>query len=264
MGGAITGGAGGTEAAASGSRALAGDGSGGTAAGRRAGTAGEPSGAPQACLDGDIRRPDGAAWKVDCNSCRCIDGEVLCTVLECAPATGGSPGGAGKSAAGAGGSSGVAHGGGQSGADAGVGGVVVGAAGAGGKPDEPPQCSYAEIGAFCVRGTPQTDNRVTLSAGMPLTVSLQPAGCYSSSCTKLVSSDCNTIGSEFFYQVSGFICLATEGEVCTDDCGGAPAVSCEAGVTLEEGVYTVGVGGTSLSVTFTVPSVVDAAELCAP
>ena len=49
----------------------------------------------------------------------------------------------------------------------------------------------------------------------------------------------------------------------TDDCGGGGNPICEPGVTLSAGDYTVGIGGTSLTVKFTVPSHVSASELCA-
>jgi hypothetical protein len=123
-------------------------------------------------------------------------------------------------------------------------------------------CNYAPIGAFCVVGTPSGDGE-DLVEGMPLTVSMRPAGCYWSSCTELVSSDCNYIGSDGVYGVSGFVCLARVGDICTDDCGGGGNPICEPGITLSAGDYTVGIGGTSLAVKFQVPSHVSGGALCA-
>jgi len=112
-----------------------------------------------------------------------------------------------------------------------------------------------------VLGT-QTADGQDLVVGAPLVVSLRPAGCYSSSCTRLVSSSCNYLGSDYKYWISGFICLAREGEICTDDCGGAQPVKCTPGVTLQAGEYTVGLGGSALSVSFKVPSHVPDGALC--
>jgi hypothetical protein len=192
-----------------------------------------------------------------CGECSCLDGGITCAAIDCAPATGGSFAGEGGNAGtgfavGGSSASGAA---GTAGARPGSGAAGAGFAGAGSA------CQLATIGSLCVLGTP-TSTGQDLSAGMPLMVSLQPAGCYSSSCTQLVSSSCNYLGSDGKYWISGFICLATSGGACTDDCGGAHAVSCEPGVTLEAGEYTVGLGGSSKSVSFKVPSHVPEGALC--
>ncbi|HWA72864.1 MAG TPA: hypothetical protein VG937_11035 [Polyangiaceae bacterium] len=174
--------------------------------------------------------PEGSSWPVDCNTCYCKGAMAVCTKKACGSSTGG--------AAGTGGSAGASTGG----TDA--------------------QCKNAPIGSFCVLGTPSGDGQ-DLTAGTPLTVSMRPAGCYSSSCTKLVSSDCNYIGSDGTYWVSGFVCLKTEGGACTDDCGGGGNPVCKPGVTLSEGAYTIGIGGTTLAVKFIVPSHVPNGQLCA-
>jgi hypothetical protein len=100
-----------------------------------------------------------------------------------------------------------------------------------------------------------------LVEGMPLRISLQPSGCHSSSCTTVVSSTCSYLQSADEIMVSPFVCLAREGDVCTDDCGGG-ASECDVGATLGAGENKVSLAGTALEVTFTVPSVVDARELC--
>jgi hypothetical protein len=148
---------------------------------------------------------------------------------------------------------------------AGSGGVA--AAGRGGEPGVggvSSQCEYADIGLLCVQGEPAGNGEVEVAVGMPLRVLLEPSGCYSSSCTKLVSSSCNYIGSDRRYWVTGFVCLATEGDACTDDCSGAPPVSCEPGITLEEGTYELGLSSSALSIQFVVPSRVRQADLCVP
>lgn len=224
------------------------------------GGAGGP-GQPAACTYNGVVYESGQRFG-RCGECSCLAGAITCAAIDCAPATGGSGGGAavgnagtgvgqgGSSASGA--SAGAA---GTSGASAGSGAAGAGVAGDGGV------CQLATIGSLCVLGTPASTGQ-DLIPGTPLVVSLQPAGCYSSSCTKLVSSSCNYLGSGGMYWISGFVCLKTEGDACTDDCGGARAVPCEPGVTLEAGEYTVGLGGSSKSVSFKVPSHVPDGGLC--
>jgi hypothetical protein len=221
------------------------------------GGAGASGGSPVCEFEGQ-QFPEGSSWPVECNTCYCKASMVVCTERACPSATGGAggakPGAGGAAGAGAKPSMGGASAGGVSAGGASVGGAGAGGAGA--------QCTYAPIGSFCVIGTPAGDGQ-DLTVGMPLTVSMRPAGCYSSSCTKLVSSDCNYIGSDGMYWVSGFVCLKTEGGACTADCGGGGNPVCKPGVTLAAGDYTVGIGGTSLAVKFTVPSHVAENELCA-
>lgn len=203
------------------------------------GSTGGASGTSPGCEFERKHFDEGASWPVDCNTCYCKESSVVCTEKACSSGTGGS--GASSGGAGRGGFAGA------------------GEAGAGGASSS---CSYAPIGSFCVVGNPSGGGQGLLE-GMPLTVSMRPAGCYSSSCTQLVSADCNYIGSNGIYWVSGFVCLATEGNACTDDCGGGGNPVCQPGVTLTAGDYTVGIGGTSLTVKFSVPSHVAANALCA-
>jgi hypothetical protein len=95
-------------------------------------------------------------------------------------------------------------------------------------------------------------------------LSVAASGCYSSSCTKLVSSDCNYISNGNEYMISTFLCLETEGDACTDDCGGVGDVLCDPGLTFSEpGTYTISIRP-DLVVKLQVPSVVArATELCA-
>ena len=99
--------------------------------------------------------------------------------------------------------------------------------------------------------------------GAPLMLTQRVSGCYSSSCTKLVSSGCNAIGMDGKYAVSNFTCLASEGDVCTDDCGGAPTVPCDLGMTLKEGDYVLTMAPYSQpELRFHVPSHLPGGSLC--
>ena len=223
------------------------DGRGGV--GSTAGVAGSAGSVdPGSCIYNGIRYVSGERFG-SCQQCSCADGGVSCDLTDCMPTPvgGSSNGGSNNGGSNSGGSSS-----GGSSAGAGQGGSSSSVAGAGNA------CELASIGSLCVLGGPDGQ----LLAGAPLLVYLQPAGCYSSSCTKLVSHSCNYLGSGGTYWISGFICLAREGEVCTDDCGGAQPVTCAPGLTLEAGAYTVGLGGTSLSVSFTVPGPVPNGGLC--
>jgi hypothetical protein len=120
---------------------------------------------------------------------------------------------------------------------------------------------------LCVLGTPASGGGVDLTAGMMLEVSMQTSGCVSNYCRdEVVRFTCdNVIGSDKSYWISPDICLATDGEHCrTGDCGGVVSVACKPGITLEEGEYTIGIGGDPLSITFPVPGHFKAADLCAP
>jgi hypothetical protein len=237
--------------------------------------------APRSCTVDGVTYESGEKFGT-CNECDCADGTPRCFLVLCPPGTGGGGGDVGQAGAdgdaaagaaviGVGGAAGagMARGGAGSGAAgsgaAGSGGM--GGAGRGGQSGiggAAPQCEYADIGQLCVQGEPAGDGEVEVAVGMPLRVLLEPSGCFSSSCTRLVSSSCNYIGSDRRYWVTGFVCLATEGDACTDDCGGAPPVSCEPGITLEEGTYELGLSGSAVSIQFTVPSRVRQADLCVP
>lgn len=244
-----------------------------------AGFVGTDAGGPAAvgCVAGTTPVDEGASWEVECNTCRCIDSEVLCTVNVCGAGGGaGTAGGLGGTSTGgtstggatpsAGGASAAAAGTGDGGTTAGIGGNAGSAAGMAGSAGVAPQCGPAETGSFCILGEPTEDARVALTAGMPLTLSIVTAGCHGANCTdEVVRADCtNTIGSPTEFWVSPDICLASLGDVCRQDCTGTVTVSCEVGASLAAGEYTVGIGGGALEVHFSVPSVVFPDELCAP
>lgn len=222
--------------------------------GRSPGTGGASNGgaggapAPGCDFD-DVHYDDGESFKDDCNTCTCSFDQVLCTLLECAPATGGSGGATGQD----GGN------GGEPGQPGGRGG-----SGAGGQSQAGKDCQL-ETGEICVVGTPTSAGH-ELVAGMPLTFELRPDGCFSSSCTRLVESSCSFLGSEQNFMISGFACITREGDACTDDCGGAPRYTCDAETTLKAGDYTIaasGVAGTYLSkLEFRVPSTLTDEQRC--
>jgi hypothetical protein len=85
------------------------------------------------------------------------------------------------------------------------------------------------------------DGGEELRVGDALKLTMRAEGCYSSSCTRLISADCNAIGSGGKFYISGFMCLGTDGDACTDDCGGAPIVPCDLGMTLEAGEYSLSI-----------------------
>ncbi|HKO53954.1 MAG TPA: hypothetical protein VJV79_39875 [Polyangiaceae bacterium] len=210
------------------------------------------------CVYNGIRYDSGEQLG-QCQECTCTDGGITCDPMACLPAAAGSGGASNSGSAGS--SSAASGNAGRGVAGSGSGGAGVAGSSGAGVAGGGNACRLATIGRLCVLGSP-TSNGQDLMVGAPLTVSLQPAGCYSSSCTRLVSSSCNYLGGSGKYWISGFICLGSEGDACTDDCGGAPTVSCAPGVTLEAGEYTIGLGGSSESVSFKVPSHVPNDALC--
>jgi len=127
------------------------------------------------------------------------------------------------------------------------------------------QCGDDPVGTFCVQGAPAEDGDVDLAVGMPLAISLHTTGCLLYRCSnEIVRARCdNVISSGREYWISPDVCVPSDGEVCTaDECGGVADTSCETGITLEAGQYTVALGGSPVSVEFTVPSHVAPSRLC--
>jgi hypothetical protein len=123
-------------------------------------------------------------------------------------------------------------------------------------------CSPAPIGTLCVRGTPDGENE-SFDVGDPLRVQLHPMGCFSSSCTDAVVTECNVTGSGPNLTVTGEFCLASTADPmvgCTADCGGGGFADCQADEPLQAGDYTVTLG--DLSVSFTVPGSLRYDENC--
>jgi hypothetical protein len=131
--------------------------------------------------------------------------------------------------------------------------------------DEPP-CTDAPIGRLCVLGTP-IDSGDALLEGMPLTLEIRPFGCLSSSCTITVSASCSAEPDGDDFVASAGICLAEPTDPstgCTGDCGAVGIATCSTKTLLTAGTHTVRYqdADVSLSVTFTVPSVVSDGSLC--
>lgn len=222
--------------------------------------AGGAGGASEGCFVGDAHYDEGASFSSDCNTCYCLDSEVVCTLRDCTANGGMGSGGMGSGGLGAG-SGGIGSGAGG-GAGTGGGGDAGGMGSAAGMSSEPEQCNQAKVSSFCIVGEPTDDDRFDLAPGMPLEISLQTNGCYLSSCgSEVVSVDCeNGIGSEMDWSVSAYICLAPK--TCTSDCGPSPEVSCQPGQILKEGSYRISLGGSGLSVSFEVPARLRQADLC--
>lgn len=135
-----------------------------------------------------------------------------------------------------------------------------GTSGAGGAPT----CANAPAGTLCVRGTPVGENE-TLAVGDRLRIDVMPAGCYSSSCTEVVTETCSIAGVGPDFVATAQLCLASNTDPrvgCTDDCGGASdaLAKCESEEGLEAGDYTVALG--DLSVSFTVPGTMSVSQAC--
>jgi hypothetical protein len=129
-----------------------------------------------------------------------------------------------------------------------------------------PICKPETIGSLCVRGFP-IDTGEELSEGVPLMLELRPFGCFSSSCTKTLSSSCSIELTGSAYSVSATICLDTTEDPntgCTADCGGGDTAYCESSARLEAGRHTVTYpdGEFDLSVAFVVPSLIPHGGLC--
>ena len=133
--------------------------------------------------------------------------------------------------------------------------------------DEPPPpiCTPASLGTMCIVGVRQ-EAGYALLAGSALTLSFQPSGCYSSSCTKVLTSSCDVKPDLNDFYVSASMCLTEVSDpnaACTDDCAGGGSLACPTMQLLTEGTHTVHfVGDSSLDLTFKVPSLVNAEDLC--
>jgi len=143
--------------------------------------------------------------------------------------------------------------------------VGVGATACAGESDEPakgkaPSCTSTPPGMLCVHGTPSSSGQDMLAVGDRLHVQVSPGGCHSSSCTVTEVASCSISGSGPAFRATSEFCLRSEGDVCTDDCGGGDSAECE-GPMLAAGPQTVELG--SLRVSFTVPGLLDPDTSCA-
>lgn len=129
------------------------------------------------------------------------------------------------------------------------------------EPEPPPTCDKQEGGRLCVRGTPTADGEV-LAVGDVLSVTVQSKGCFSSSCSKVVTAECAIAANDGF-DVSASFCVANTAKPnqgCTADCGNVHA-DCSFGQGLEAGEHEVRLG--SLVVGFQVPTKLPLGGLCA-
>jgi hypothetical protein len=129
----------------------------------------------------------------------------------------------------------------------------------------PPALCPAPVGKMCVVGTPISSGDL-LSAGMPLTLGFQPFGCFSSSCTTTLSAACDAEADGDDFIATAEFCLGGPEDPstgCTGDCDGSIAAYCTTSHLLTEGTHTVRYEGErALSITFTVPSLVNDGSLC--
>ncbi|RYZ03331.1 MAG: hypothetical protein EOO73_28120 [Myxococcales bacterium] len=129
------------------------------------------------------------------------------------------------------------------------------------EPEPDPVCQQLEGSRLCVRGTPTAEGEV-LAVGDVLSVTVQVAGCFSSSCTQVHAAECSISESEDF-DVAAAFCVAetsSAGQGCTADCGNVHA-DCSFGQGLKAGEHQVRLG--SVVVGFQVPTTLPHGGLCA-
>jgi hypothetical protein len=84
-------------------------------------------------------------------------------------------------------------------------------------------CADVPAGMLCVRGKPAGENE-TIVVGDRLRIDVAPTGCYSSSCTEVVTETCSVARAGAEFTASAELCLALTAAPnvgCTDDCGPA-------------------------------------------
>lgn len=114
-------------------------------------------------------------------------------------------------------------------------------------------------GKLCVRGTPSIEGEL-LEEGKPLKIQVFPAGCFSSSCTKILDASCAAAGSGPISVEAAFCNEPTGDTVCTPDCSGAGFADCATAASLPAGTYEVSLG--ALSITATVPDTIPFGGIC--
>ncbi|MBI5610883.1 MAG: hypothetical protein HY902_18535 [Deltaproteobacteria bacterium] len=123
-------------------------------------------------------------------------------------------------------------------------------------------CTPAQPARLCVRGKP-TATGEALAAGETMQLQVTPKGCYSSSCTKVVTATCAASLTAGTWSVAATFCLqdtSGAGRGCTADCGGGGLASCSGGAWTA-GTHKLVLGGES--VTVTVPSELPFGGVCA-
>jgi hypothetical protein len=123
-------------------------------------------------------------------------------------------------------------------------------------------CSDTPVARICIRGIPMNSGD-RLEPGMKLELQATPSGCFSSSCTEAVAAVCHVAADGSDFAASAEFCLrntATQGQGCTDDCGGGGFADCESETELTEGKHTLKFGDKTLE--FEVPGVIAPGEGC--
>ncbi len=125
-------------------------------------------------------------------------------------------------------------------------------------------CKGVQEARYCVRGKSGSQGEA-IAVGDPVQVTVFPAGCWSSSCTKAQEATCSVQwkgGAPWDnVNVGASFCLAdtSNGGACTADCSGGLFATCSAG-TWAAGSHTVNMGSLKLQVD--VPSVVPFGGAC--
>ncbi len=119
-------------------------------------------------------------------------------------------------------------------------------------------------GLVCVRGVPVSGRPEIeeLLVGQRAQFDVYPAGCFSSSCTRVYQAECRVgaTGAGGILPIRSRFCLGTTSEgACTADCGGGGSTACLS-EPLAAGTYHATFGGFSLD--FTVPSEIPRGGLC--
>lgn len=123
-------------------------------------------------------------------------------------------------------------------------------------------CKDTAVARLCVRGTPTGGSgEESLTEGGAVKFQVYPAGCHSSSCTKVVEASCAVQKNENNeITLGGKFCLApVPAPACTPDCSGGGFGSCDV-ASAAAGTYKAKLG--TLEVTFTVPSTIPAGGNC--
>jgi hypothetical protein len=103
---------------------------------------------------------------------------------------------------------------------------------------------------LCVRGQPDPSGSEHLSPDTPVRFELTPAGCWSSSCTRVHEASCALVaqeGPQLF--LDGAFCLediSAQQGACDPDCGGGGTASCDVGV-LPDGGYSASLGALTVA-----------------
>ena len=112
-----------------------------------------------------------------------------------------------------------------------------------------PACVNTASAKLCVRGKPVADGEL-IEVGSPITVQVYPKGCFSSSCTSIVTATCTALPGNVTTFITGQFCLTdvSAGGACTPDCSGGGFAECEAG-TWAQGTWPFSLDGTIVQVT---------------